>query len=312
MTRHFLSIADFSKPEYDQLFKLAKKLKKEIQKAGVHKTFPLAHQTLAMIYEKPSLRTRVSFEIGMTQLGGHAIYLGPSDIQMGKRESASDIGRVTGSMANLIMARTFKHETVTELAAGSQVPVINGLSDLEHPCQAIADFQTIEEEFGRKDGLKVVFIGDGNNNVTHSLALLSALYGNHFVVASPQGYHLRASIKKQFQQLARKTGAELSETDDPLVAARKADVVVADTWVSMGTEDEKDQRVKTFRPFQVTAKVMKQAKPAAIFLHCLPAYREMEVATAVIDGPQSRIYPEAENRLHAQKALMVLLAQWSS
>lgn len=309
MTRHFLSISDLNKKELDEVFDISHALKKELKKKGLHKKLPLLNKTLAAIYEKPSLRTRISFEIGMTQLGGHAIYLGPSDIQMGKRESAHDIGIVTSSMADLIFARTFSHQTVVELSQGSQVPVINGLSDYEHPCQALADFMTIEEEFGKRTGLKIVFVGDGNNNVTHSLALLAAVYGNHFAVAAPKGYEMRNDVREKFLNIAKKSKAVLTEVSDPLKAAQDADVVVADTWVSMGAEAEKEKRVKVFKPFQVTQNVMKHAKKKAIFLHCLPAYREMEVATGVIDGPQSRVYPEAENRLHAQKGLMVWLHQ---
>lgn len=311
MPKHFLSITDLSKDELDKVLDLARSLKKEVKQKGVHKKLPMVNQTLAMIYEKPSLRTRVSFEIGMTQLGGHAIYLGPNDIQMGKRESATDIGIVTSSMANMIMARTFSHQTVVELAEGSSVPVINGLSDLEHPCQILADYQTIEEEFGRRDNLKIVFVGDGNNNVTHSLALMSAIYGNHFAVAAPSGYEMNDQIRQEFLEIAKKTNAELTEVSDPFEAVKNADVVIADTWVSMGAEAEREERVKIFGPFQVTTELMKGAKKSAIFLHCLPAYRGMEVATEVIDGPQSRIYQEAENRLHAQKGLMVFLAQAS-
>lgn len=307
--KHFLSITDFTGQEIEKVFQLSIRLKRELKTHGFHKKLPLQHKTLTMIYEKPSLRTRISFEIGMTQLGGHAIYLGPNDIQMGKRESAADIGKVTSSMADLIMARTFKHSTVQELAQGSTAPVINGLSDLEHPCQALADYLTIYEEFNRFNNLKVVFVGDGNNNVTHSLALLSAYFGNAFVVVSPKGYEVRDSIRQSFLNIAKKTHAQLLETTKIDQAVKNADVIVADTWVSMGAEKEKAKRLKTFKPFQVTQKVMKMAKNKAIFLHCLPAYRGKEVATEVIDGSQSRIYPEAENRLHAQKGLMVFLNQ---
>ncbi|MEO8581806.1 MAG: ornithine carbamoyltransferase [Patescibacteria group bacterium] len=307
--RHFLRITDVTRKELDEIFALSRKLKKEIKKSDHHKKLPFLNKTLAAIYEKPSLRTRISFEVGMTQLGGHAIYLGPTDIQMGARESANDIGIVTSSMVDMIMARTFKHTTVQELANGSSVPVINGLSDLEHPCQVLADYLTIDEEFGKLTGLKVCFVGDGNNNVTHSLALISALLGNHFAVASPKGFTMNPQIVAEFQALAKKSKAKLTQTQDVQEAAENADVIVADTWVSMGAEAEKEKRLKIFKSYQVDSSVMKLAKKKAIFLHCLPAYRGKEVSAEVIDGPQSRIYPEAENRLHAQKGLMVWLAK---
>jgi len=301
--KDFLRITDISQSELLEIMTLSEKVKKELKSTGKNKPV-FAQKTLVAIYEKPSLRTRISFEIGMTQLGGHSVYLAPTDISMGKRESASDIGKVTGSMADMIMARTFKHETVAELAKGSEVPVINGLSDLEHPCQILADYLTIKEQLGSLQGLKVTFVGDGNNNVTHSLALASAMLGNEFYCASPQGYEMNPAIMKEAQAF----GSKVVQTDSIEAAAKDADVIVADTWVSMGSEEEKEARLKTFSPYQVTQSVMAMAKPAAIFMHCLPAYRDKEVATAVIDGPQSVIFPEAENRLHAQKGLMLWLA----
>lgn len=304
----FLTMADATKDELIAMLELATQLKQELKSAGQNQPL-LERQTLAMIFEKPSLRTRISFEIGMTQLGGHAIYLGPSDIQLGKRESAADVGRVTGSMADVIMARTFSHDTVVELAAGSEVPVINGLSDLEHPCQILADYLTIQEIFGTLSGLKLAFVGDGNNNVTHSLAIMSAIMGNTFAVAAPSGYELADSIRQQVAAINVKSGGQLLETEDPLLAVKAADVVIADTWVSMGSEDQAQQRLQTFQPYQVTTKLMKQASKKAIFMHCLPAYRGKEVEAAVIDGPQSVIFQEAENRLHAQKGLLVFLSQ---
>jgi ornithine carbamoyltransferase len=260
-----------------------------------------------MIFEKPSLRTRISFEIGLTQLGGHALYLGPADIQMGARESAHDIGVVTSSMADLIMARTFKHATLEELADGSSVPVINALSDLEHPCQILADYQTIGEKLKTYKGITVSYFGDGCNNVTHSLLLMSALMGNEFRCASPKGYFMNPKVVAEAKKIAKKTKAKIIQTDDPAAAAKGAQVMVTDTWVSMGLEAEKAKRLKIFPPYQVTEKLMKLADKRAIFMHCLPAYRGKEVAAAVIDGPQSVVFAEAENRLHAQKGLMAFL-----
>lgn len=304
--KHFLKISDLGINELKKVLNISVKMKKELKAKG--KNRPVFKQkTLVSIYEKPSLRTRISFDIGMTQLGGHSIYLGPNDIQMGKRESASDVGRVASSMADMIFARTFKHSSVVELAEGSTVPVINGLSDLEHPCQVLADFLTIKERLGKVSGLKIVFLGDGNNNVTHSLAVMSAMMKNEFVVAAPKGYWMNEEILREAERWAKKTGSKITQTIDPVVAISQADVVVTDTWVSMGEEVEAKKRLKVFPKYQVTGKLMKLAKKRAIFMHCLPAYRGKEVASEVIDGLQSVVFQEAENRLHAQKGLMVYL-----
>jgi ornithine carbamoyltransferase len=305
--RHFLRITDLNKGEVEKVLNLSLKLKKQLKTKGKNSRPYFKDKTMAMIFEKPSLRTRISFEIGMTQLGGHAIYLGPSDIQMGKRETAADIGIVTSSMADIIMARTFKHSVIEELASGSSVPVINALSDLEHPCQILADFLTILEKKGRVSGLKIAYLGDGNNNVTHSFVLASALLSSSFYCASPKGYQMQQKIYKQAKQIAKKNKVEVIQTTDPKLASKDADVIVTDTWVSMGNEAEKKKRLKVFPSFQVDKKIMALAKPKAIFMHCLPAYRGKEVAAEVIDGPQSVVFQEAENRLHAQKGLMVFL-----
>jgi ornithine carbamoyltransferase len=306
--RHCTRISDFSPSELREILLVAAQLKSELQQHGQNKPI-FAGKTLAMIFEKPSLRTRISFEIGMTQLGGHAIFLGPQDIQMGTREPVSDVSIVTSSMADMIMARTFKHQTVTELAEHSSVPVINGLSDLEHPCQILADFLTIQETLGRIENLKIAFIGDGNNNVTHSLAQMAVLFGNTIAVAAPKGYEMREEIVEKVKELAAIHGGELIQTTDMVSAVKNADVVVADTWVSMGSEAEAADRIAVFKPYQVTQSVMAQAKETAIFMHCLPAYRGKEVEAAVIDGPESVVFQEAENRLHAQKGLLVWLAK---
>lgn len=287
MTRHFLSINDFSAAEIKKILALAAAVKKNPQK--YKKT--LKDKTLAMIFEKPSLRTRVSFEAGMTQLGGHAIYLGPNDIQMGVRETPGDIARNLERMVDIIMARVFEHQKLIDLSKNTKVPVINGLSDREHPCQAMADILTVREKKKKLKGLKLAFVGDGNNNVTRSLYFLCGKLGIDFVCAAPYGYGLGLG----------------KETTNPKEAVGGADVVVTDTWVSMGEESQKKTRLKIFPPYQVNAKLMKLAKKDAIFLHCLPAYRGYEVTDEVIDGPASVVFDEAENRLHVQKAIMLFL-----
>lgn len=303
--RHFLSIADLTADALTALFGLAAALKKEWKIQGRHQPV-LAQKTLAMIFEKPSLRTRISFEIGLTQFGGHAIYLAPADIGLGTREPTADVGRVIASLADLIMARTFRHQTVVDLAEAATVPVINGLSDHEHPCQILADLLTVFELKGRLAGLTLAYVGDAENNVTHSLCLAAALLGMNFRVAAPNGYGMNRDVVRQAQALAT-TNVELIETHDPQAAVREADVVITDTWVSMGDEAEKEQRLATFGPYRVTTELMALAKKDAIFLHCLPAYRGNEVEAAVIDGPSSAVWQEAENRLHAQKALILTL-----
>ncbi len=260
-----------------------------------------------MIFEKPSLRTRLSFEAGMTQLGGHAIYLAPADIGMGKRESVADTAKVVSSMADIIMARTFSHATVEEFAKYSKVPVINGLSDLEHPCQILADLMTIWEVKKKLKGLKIAYVGDGENNVTHSLCLAAMMLGMNFVCGSPNGFWMKNEIVWNAKELAQKTKAEIFQTNDPNKAVKNADVIVTDTWVSMGDEAEKEKRLKLFIPYQVNKKLMSYTKKDVIFLHCLPAYRGNEVTEEIIDGPQSVVFQEAENRLHVQKALLVYL-----
>lgn len=299
MTRikHLTSITDLSPTEIMKIIKRAMALKKELKSKGKNKNL-LEDKTLAMIFEKPSLRTRISFEISMTQLGGHAIYLGPSDIQMGTRESIEDIAKVTSSMTDIIMARTFTHESVIKLAKNSTVPVINGLSDLEHPCQILADLMTIYEVKKTFKNLTISFVGDCENNVTHSLALASSLLNINFRCAAPKEYFMDKKISKITKAF---------ETEDPYRAVKDSDVVITDTWISMGNEKEKQRRLKIFKKYQVNKKLMDCAKKDAIFLHCLPAYRGNEVTSEVIDGKQSVVFQEAENRLHAQKALILYL-----
>lgn len=300
--KHFLSVADLKKGELEQVFLLAEKLKKNTGRESCQDL--LKNKTLAMVFEKPSLRTRVSFEAGMTQLGGHAIYLGPSDIQMGRRETPADVARNLERMVDIVMARVFDHSTVEELASNSKIPVINGLSDLEHPCQALADLLTVSEHKGGLAGLTLAFVGDGGNNVTHSLALLSGILGLHFRCGSPPGYQMSRLIVEKAERIGGENGLEFKETENPEEAVRGADVVVTDTWISMGDEKEKAKRLKIFPPYQVNEKLFSLAKKDAIFMHCLPAYRHYEVTPEVIDGRRSVVFDEAENRLHAQKGLI--------
>ena len=304
--RHYTSVLDLSREETLHILKQAAKLKaKWNSKQKISKR--LRGVTLATIYEKPSLRTRVTFEAGMTQLGGHSIYLGPNDIQIGKREPAADIARNLSRWVEIIMTRSFAHTTVTELAENSSIPVINGLSDLEHPCQALADFLTIQERFGELRGLKLVYIGDGNN-VAHSLMLMGALLGVNVVVATPEGYEPQSAIIERAQELAAQSGATVSVTWEAQAAVQDADVIYTDVWASMGQESEAEARKSVFASYQVTPELMaRSSKPETIFMHCLPAHRGEEVAAKVIDGPQSAVIDEAENRLHVQKALILWL-----
>jgi len=303
--KHFLSITDMSKNEMQVLFKTAARIKKETR-AGKSRS-DLMGKTLVMIFEKPSLRTHLSFEIGMTQLGGHGVYLAPTDIGLGVRESVSDVAKVVSRMGDGLMARVFAHRTICELAANSRVPVINGLSDWEHPCQILADLFTIWEIKKKLTGLKIAFIGDGENNVCHSLCLAAGIWGMHFVTASPTGYWMKEEVVAHAQSLCKKSGGTITQLADAFTAANKADIVYTDTWVSMGDEAEKEKRLKIFAPYQVTAQIMKLAKPDALFMHDLPAYRGNEVVSEVIDGLQSIVFQQAENRLHIQKALLVHL-----
>ena len=303
--KHFLSITDMSKNEMQVLFKTAARIKKETR-AGKSRS-DLMGKTLVMIFEKPSLRTHLSFEIGMTQLGGHGVYLAPTDIGLGVRESVSDVAKVVSRMGDGLMARVFAHRTICELAANSRVPVINGLSDWEHPCQILADLFTIWEIKRELKGLKLAFIGDGENNVAHSLCLAAGLWGMHLVTACPVGFWMKEEVVGLGASLCKKSGGSITQLSDPDAAVNKADIVYTDTWVSMGDESEKAKRLNFFKPYQVTTKLMQQAKPNALFMHDLPAYRGNEVTSEVIDGVQSIVFQQAENRLHIQKALLVHL-----
>jgi len=255
-----------------------------------------------MVFQKPSNRTRVSFEVGMYQLGGHALHLSPEEIQIGKRETPSDTGRVLARYIDAIMVRTFDHGDLEELAGAADVPVVNGLSDTHHPCQALADLMTVREEFGTVEGTKIAYVGDGNN-VAHSLAIACALTGAELAIAHPEGH----GPDKQIVGLAGKLGIAPKVTEHPPEAVRGARVVYTDVWASMGQETEAEERKEKFAPYQVDEGLMDLAAEDAIFLHCLPAHRGEEVTAEVIDGPRSRVFDQAENRLHAQKALLYLL-----
>jgi ornithine carbamoyltransferase len=298
--RDCLTLAEFSPEEVRLTLDEAQKLK-ALRRSRIPFR-PLFGRTLAMVFQKPSNRTRVSFEVGMYQLGGHALPLSPQELQIGKRETPSDTGRVLARYIDAIMVRTFDHEDLEELAAAADVPVINGLSDLHHPCQALADLLTIREEVGGLESVKVAYVGDGNN-VAHSLALGCALTGTTLTIAHPEGHAPSAGVV----QLAAKLGVPPAFTQDPHEAAAGAQVVYTDVWASMGQEAETEERKRKFAPYQVNEELMSLAAPDAIFLHCLPAHRGEEVTSGVIDGPQSRVFDQAENRLHAQKALLYLL-----
>jgi ornithine carbamoyltransferase len=304
--RHFLSVSDLTRDETIDVLERAAQLKVKwnTQRRPSKK---LRGYTLAGIYEKPSLRTRVTFEAGMTQLGGHTIYLGPADIKLGERETISDTARNLSRWVQIITARTFSHATITQLAAHSSVPVINTLSDREHPCQALADFLTLQEHVGRLQGAKIAYVGDGNN-VAHSLMLMGGLLGTNVAIATPSGYSPDPRIVDQARQYAAESDAEIVVTTDVEQAVTEADAIYGDVWASMGQESEREERATIFMPYQITNDVLRATgNPATIFLHCLPAHRGEEVTAEVFDGPQSKVFDQAENRLHAQKALILFL-----
>ncbi|NCU26445.1 ornithine carbamoyltransferase [Candidatus Nomurabacteria bacterium] len=301
---HFISFDDITPTEMNELLNLAADLKYQTQNRISHHI--LKGRTLGMIFAKSSTRTRVSFEVGMYQLGGHSLYLNSQDIQLGRGESVRDTAKVLSRFLDGIMIRTFSHSDVEDLAKFGSVPIINGLTDLMHPCQALADLMTIQEHKGNLKGLKLAYFGDGNN-VANSLLHACTKAGMHIAVASPDGYKCDARCVSEASEQAVETGGSVLLTEDPFEAAEGADVIYTDTWVSMGQESEKAERVRIFMPYQVNAGIMDRAAEDAIFLHCLPAYRGYEVTSEVIDGPKSVVWDEAENRLHAQKAVLVKL-----
>jgi ornithine carbamoyltransferase len=301
--KHLLALKDCSREDLDEIFALARDLK--ARPADYREA--LRGKTLAMIFQKPSTRTRVSFETGMFQLGGHALYLGADAIQLNRGETVADTARVLSRMVDGIMARVYAHQDVLDLARHGSVPVINGLSDLLHPCQVLADYLTLLERRGSFRGLKIAYVGDGNN-VCHELMMGAVKLGMSFSAATPAGYEPNQLIVKSATREAQKAGAPAPAIlTDPMEAVEGADVVYTDTWISMGQEEESDARREAFAGFMVTPEMMAAAQPQAVFMHCLPAHRGEEVAAEVIDGPQSVVFEEAENRLHVQKAVLILL-----
>jgi ornithine carbamoyltransferase len=298
MKKDLLSLLDISEEELQKILAEAKHLKKMKNTGTPHEL--LKRKALAMIFEKPSTRTRLSFEVGMHDLGGHALYLNSQDLQIGRGEEIRDTARVASRYVSGLMIRAYKHQTIIDFARYSSVPVINGLSDREHPCQLLADILTIWEHFGSTIDIKVAWVGDGNN-VCNSLVLSSAITGMIVNIASPVGFLPRPEVVEK----ARELGGRVEVMHDPVEAVRDADVVVTDTWVSMGEEARYDVRIKAFQGYTVDSKLLKHASADAIVMHCLPAHRGHEITDEVIEGPQSVVWDEAENRLHAQKALLV-------
>jgi len=300
MKRDLLTIEDLTVDEVRYIFNLTAGMKDgSIQRA-------LGAKTIAMVFEKPSLRTRMTFQVGMNQLGGHAIYLTQQDIQLGGRESVGDVARNLERWVDGIVARTFKHESIVGLAQNASIPVINALSDRAHPCQALTDLYTVIEKKHDLSGLRIVYIGDGNN-VCNSLVLLAATLGVQLVVASPSGYRPGADIIAIADERSAVSNADITFTDDPFEAVENADVVYTDVWVSMGDEGQEAERKEVFARYQVNSALMKAAKKDAVVMHCLPAKRGLEITDEVMDGPQSIVFDQAENRLHVQKALLVSL-----
>lgn len=302
MTKDFISIHDISLYEFNEILELSEKIKRHPQKFQ----HALKNKVLAMIFQKPSLRTRVTFEVGMLELGGHAVYLAPSDSQAGTRETFPDVGKNLERWVDGIVIRTFAHQNILDLAAAASIPVINGLSDLLHPCQAMADFFTLQEKKGALSKVKLAYVGDGNN-VCHSLLFAAAKAGAAMAVATPPGYEPKEEIVRPAREDGRETGFSLEISSDPRKAVADADAVYTDVWASMGQESEKAIRAKIFAPFQVNAGLMALANKDAVFMHCLPAHRGEEVTDEVLDAPYSVVYDQAENRLHVQKVIMVLL-----
>ena len=298
--RNLLSITDLSPQEIQGVLNRAVELK------GGVKSDALAGKSVALLFEKPSLRTKLSFDLAVHQLGGHPVYFAPDEVGLDKREPVADVARVLERQVDCVIARTFLHATLEELAAHASVPIVNALSDAEHPCQALADLLTVQEHTGRLQGVTIAFIGDGNN-VAASLALGTASLGAGFVIASPQGYGLPAATLARAQALSAEHGATVEQVVNPQEAAKNADVVYADVWTSMGQESEAQQRRQTFQGYQVTPELMALANPGAIFMHDLPAHHGEEIAEGMLEHPQSAVFAQAENRLHSSKGLLELL-----
>lgn len=300
--KHFVSLADLSAQDIQDLLELGLKLKDEWRRGGNQPL--LAGKSLALVFMKPSLRTRVSFEMAMVHLGGYAFYLSPGEIKLGSRESVPDVARVLSSYVDCIMARVFSHEHILQLAEHSSVPIINGLSDYNHPAQALADLFTIKEAKGTLPGLKVAYVGDGNN-VARSLMFGCMKTGMNFIIASPEGYTLSEQDKALAETMRVSDGQTVEMVRDPQQAVAGADVIYTDVWTSMGQEEETAQRLEVFPPYQLNKQLVGQAAPNAIVMHCLPAHRGEEITDDVADGPQSVLFQQAENRMHAQKAILV-------
>jgi len=306
MKKDFLAVADYSPAELQGLLDLAVRLKKERMAGG---NVPvLQGKVLGMLFQKPSLRTRVSFDMGMRHLGGDALYLSPDEVGLGKRESIADVSRVLSGYVDAIMARVFSHDHILQLAKWSSIPVINGLSDYNHPCQAMADALTIIEEFGSLKGVNVTYVGDGNN-VAVSLMHICAKLGANFTIANPEDYDIVPEAVSLARRFTAESGAKLSFLRDPHQAVKDAHVIYTDTWTSMGQEGESKKRELVFPPYQVNDQLVGEARNDVIILHCLPAHRGQEITDAVADGPHSRLFPQAHNRLHAQKAILVHVLQ---
>lgn len=298
------SLYDLTREEIEQILKTSELLKLQLLRGQEHPL--LKGKTLAMIFEKPSTRTRVSFEVGMWQLGGYALYLSSNDLQLGRGETIADTAQVLSRYVNGIMARVFAHQTILDLVAHSKVPVINGLSDFSHPCQALADLFTVYEKKGRLSGLKLSYVGDGNN-VAHSLIYGCSKVGMHITLGCPKEYEPHPEVLARGKEEAKKNGCEVILIHDPKEAVKEADVIYTDVWASMGREKEREERIKILRPYQVNPELVKLAKEDYLFMHCLPAHRGEEVVNEVADSKNSVIFDQAENRMHTQKALMALL-----
>ena len=306
MKRDFISITDAG-GRLNSLVMNSIKLKAELRrKTGHLRTKPLKNKNVALIFEKSSTRTRVSFEVGVNQLGGNAMYLSSRDLQMGRGETVSDTARVLSRYADCIVYRAFENRMVRQLAGNSTAPVINALDDLEHPCQILADLMTIREKFGKLKGLKIAYVGDGNN-VCHSLMLGAAMSGMNFTAATPASYAPSERIGQLAASISLDNKCTVEVISDPAIAVKRANVIYTDVWVSMGQESEKEEKEKVFAPYQVNSKLLSLADRKAIAMHCLPAHRGLEITDDVIDGPQSVVFDQAENRLHSQKALLLWL-----
>jgi ornithine carbamoyltransferase len=302
--RSLASLYDLTREEIEEILKTSELLKLQLLRGQEHTL--LKGKTLAMIFEKPSTRTRVSFEVGMWQLGGYALYLSSSDLQLGRGETIGDTAQVLSRYVDGIMARVFAHQTILDLVSYSKVPVMNGLSDFSHPCQGLADLFTVYEKKGRLSGLKLAYMGDGNN-VAHSLIYGCSKVGMNITLGCPKGYEPDAQVVSRGKEEGRKSGSDVIVTNDPNEAAKGADIIYTDVWASMGKEKEREERLKTFKPYQINTQLVKLAKEGHIFMHCLPAHRGEEVTDEVADSKHSVIFDQAENRMHTQKGLMALI-----